>query len=73
MQSAAGTRRQVLLGAGAFVMAQSAGALSESVNGFLPISPQEAGFAPDLEVATVCARREFPSDSHDRRLSVIIA
>src|SRR5258708_3017476 len=42
-------RRQVLLGAGAVIMAHSPGAQSEGTDGWLPIAPGGAGFAPDLE------------------------
>jgi len=41
-------RRQVLLGAGAMVMANSTGA-SQETNEFPPIAPRDAGFAADLE------------------------
>jgi CubicO group peptidase (beta-lactamase class C family) len=42
-------RRQVLLGAGAAVIAHSPGALSAGTDGWSRIDPQEAGFAPGLE------------------------
>ena len=42
------SRRQVLLGAGAIVVAHSSGALSAGTDGLLPIAFQGAGFAPDL-------------------------
>jgi len=42
------SRRQVLLGAGAAVMTRSAAALSAGTDGWLPIAPKDAGFAPDL-------------------------
>jgi hypothetical protein len=41
------SRRQLLLGSGAAVAAHSTGALS-AVNGFVPIAPGNASFAPDL-------------------------
>src|SRR5271154_6826832 len=43
------SRRRVLFGAGATVMANSTGALSEGAGEFLPIAPGGAGLAPDLE------------------------
>jgi hypothetical protein len=43
------SRRQVLFGAGATVMAHSTGAFSEGMGAFLRIAPGDAGFAPDLE------------------------
>src|SRR4051812_12451617 len=42
------SRRQVLLGAGATVMAHSAAAFSAGTDGWLPIAPGDVGFAPDL-------------------------
>ena len=43
------SRRQLLLGAGAAVVASSATALSAGTDAWLPIAPGDAGFAPDLE------------------------
>jgi CubicO group peptidase (beta-lactamase class C family) len=43
------SRRQVLLGAGATVMAHWPGSLSAAAAWLRPISPDDAGFAPDLE------------------------
>jgi len=42
-------RRQVLLGAGAAIIAHSPGALSAGTDGWLRMDPQEAGFAPGLD------------------------
>ena len=42
------SRHQVLLGAAAAVAAHS-GMLSAEINWMLPITPEDAGFAPDLE------------------------
>jgi CubicO group peptidase (beta-lactamase class C family) len=41
--------RQVLLGAGAAVVAHAYEALSAGTDAWLPIAPGDAGFAPDLE------------------------
>jgi CubicO group peptidase (beta-lactamase class C family) len=43
------SRRQVLLGAAAAVVAHSSGASSAGSDGYLSIPPEDAGFAPDLE------------------------
>jgi len=49
MKAKKASRRQVLLGAGAAVMAHAHGALSAGTDGWLPIAPADAGLAPDLE------------------------
>ena len=43
------SRRQLLLGAGATVMAHWPRSLSAGTAGLQPIAPGDAGFAPDLE------------------------
>ena len=42
------TRRQLLLGAGATVMAQLPAGAAAAAEAWLPIAPGDAGFAPDL-------------------------
>jgi CubicO group peptidase (beta-lactamase class C family) len=42
------TRRQLLLGAGAAIMARSTGS-SAAGDLFSPVAPEDAGFAPDLD------------------------
>jgi hypothetical protein len=46
MKAKKASRRQVLFGAGAAVMAHAQGALSAGTNGWSPITPGDAGFAP---------------------------
>src|SRR4051812_10985794 len=49
MKPSGTSRRQVMLGASAAVMAQWSSPLSAAIDTWPPTSPEDAGFAPDLE------------------------